>query len=160
MKDTHTHIHTHQLNFDMPWLDLWLDTSKTPRRQQTLPSGIPGLTPPTSIFYLYFPGSFWAVPYLCCLRPPWAALPGAVLSSSVLSLGTWKSCHFYPAKPLAFGSLLINKNQLEARDLQHLDTQIPCNKALEPIPNTEERVQCLSKKEAKHPRSLALQETC
>lgn len=61
-----------QLHFDMPWLVQWPGMSKT-RSQQILPSNIPGLTSPKPIFYLRFPGSFWAIPYHCCPRRFWAA---------------------------------------------------------------------------------------
>lgn len=54
-----THTHT-SLILIMPWPAQWLGTSKAPHSQQTLPSGIPDLTSPKSVFYLCCPGSFWS----------------------------------------------------------------------------------------------------
>ena len=71
-----THTHT-SLILIMPWPAQWLGTSKAPHSQQTLPSGIPDLTSPKSVFYLCCPGSFWAtLPLSCCPRCFWTVLQG------------------------------------------------------------------------------------
>lgn len=148
----HDERHTCQLNLDTSWLAQWWGTSKTPSSYEICPSGIPGLIPLKSIFYLCFPGSFWVAPSLCCPRCFWAGLLGAtfllvptfwlLLPPVPSQCGpsnpfSWQPFLLLPCSsfwnlevpPLSFypaiGYLLINQKLIGDRVLQHLDMQIP-----------------------------------